>query len=86
MMLMINVVMNRELGRDDFHLLSSNSDVGRIHVHFFSVVVIGHYMIHVLNVTSELTPDIHSRPHYDISELICNDNSIETCEMERVRD
>ena len=34
MMMMINVVVNRELGRDYFHLLSNTSDVGRIHVHF----------------------------------------------------
>ena len=34
MMVMIDVVVNRELGRDYFHLLSNNSDVGRIHVHF----------------------------------------------------
>ena len=32
--MMIHVVVNRELGRDYFHLLSNNSDVGRIHVHF----------------------------------------------------
>ena len=34
MMMMINVVVNRELGRDYIHLLSSNSEVGRSHVHF----------------------------------------------------
>ena len=33
-MMMINVVVNRELGRDYIHLLSNNSEVGRSHVHF----------------------------------------------------
>ena len=34
MMMMINVVVNRELGRDYIHLLSNNSEVVRSHVHF----------------------------------------------------
>ena len=34
MMMMINVVVNRELGRDYIHLLSNNSEVVRSHFHF----------------------------------------------------
>ena len=34
MMMMINVVVNRELGRDYVHLLSNTSEIGRSHVHF----------------------------------------------------
>ena len=34
MMMMINVVVNRELGRDYVHLLSDTSVLGHSHVHF----------------------------------------------------